>query len=188
MRTPHEHRSLARRSGAGLSAVAAGLLLLAACGSGGGTSSAGGSPTSSSAATTVTVSNAGGMSVLATSSGRTLYSSAQEKGKVLCTSGACNAIWTPLTVSAGQQPTGPGGVASDLTTMKRPDGTRQVSFNGQPLYTFSFDHAAGQANGNGQNDRFDGTSFTWHVVTTSASPSSPQTSSGSSSQGRSYGY
>lgn len=186
MRTPHEQRSLARRSGAGLSAVAAGLLLLAACGSGGGTSSAG-SPAPSSA-TTVTVSHAGGMSVLATSSGRTLYSSAQEKGKVLCTSGACNAVWAPLTVTAGQHPTAPGGVAGDLGTMKRPDGTQQVSFDGRPLYTFSFDHAAGQDNGNGQNDRFDGTTFTWHAVTTSASPSAPQSSSGSSSQGRSYGY
>jgi len=180
MRTPDKHRSLALRSGGALSAVAAGLLLLAACGSGGGTSSAS-SPRPSSAATTVTIGHAGGMSVLATSSGRTLYSSDQENGKVLCTSGACNAIWSPLTVAAHQKPTATGGVAAELTTMKLADGADQVAFEGHPLYTFSLDHGAGEVNGNGESDSFDGTDFTWHAATPSghvnAAPSSPSSSS-----------
>ena len=181
-------RSQAIRSGGALSAVAAGLLVLAACGSGGGTAAAT-SPASSSG-TTVTVRDAGGMHVLTTSSGRTLYASDQEKGTVLCMSGACNAIWAPLTVSAGQQPTASGGVAHDLSTVKRSDGTRQVAFEGSPLYTFSFDHSAGQVNGNGQTDSFDGTDFTWHTATTSmGSGSAPASGSSSgSSNGNEYGY
>ena len=187
MRTPTTRRSLAIRSGGALSAVAAGLLALAACGSGGGTASAT-SPASSSG-TTVTVRDAGGMHVLATSSGRTLYSSDQEKGTVLCMSGACNAIWMPLTVSAGQTPTASGGVAHDLTTVKRTDGTRQVAFDGRPLYTFSFDHGAGQVNGDGQTDSFDGTDFTWHAATLTASGSAPASGSSSgASHGNGYGY
>jgi len=136
----------------------------------------------------VTVSHAGGMNVLATSSGRTLYASTQEKGMVLCTSGACNAVWKPLTVSAGHQPTGPSGVAKGLATMQRPDGTQQVTFDGRPLYTFSFDHGTGQDNGNGQQDRFGATTFTWHAVTAAGSaPTQSQPGSGSSS-GSGYGY
>src|SRR3954470_6928524 len=106
MKAMNHRRSLAVRTGAAVPALTAGLLLLAACGAGGGTSSAG-SPATPSSGTTVTVSHAGGMNVLATSAGRTLYASAQEKGMALCTSGACNAVWRPLTVPAGHQPTAP---------------------------------------------------------------------------------
>ena len=113
MTTLDKRRSLALRSGGALSAVAAGLLLLAACGSSGGTPTSGTSPAASTA-TTVAVHDAGGMHVLTTSSGHTLYSSNQEHGKVLCTSGACNAVWAPLTVAGGQQPTASGGLAHDL--------------------------------------------------------------------------
>jgi predicted lipoprotein with Yx(FWY)xxD motif len=188
MRTPTTRRTRAIRSGGALSAIAAGLLVLAACGSGGGTASAT-SPASSSG-TTVTVRDAGGMSMLATSTGRTLYSSDQEQGKVLCQSGDCTAVWAPLTVSAGQAPTASAGLTHDLTTVKRSDGTRQVAFDGRPLYTFSFDHSIGQVNGDGQTDSFDGTDFTWHAaVAPTGATSSPSSSpsSGSSSGGR-YGY
>jgi predicted lipoprotein with Yx(FWY)xxD motif len=110
----------------------------------------------------------------------------------LCNSGACQAIWTPLTVSAGQTPTAPGKVASHLTTVKDANGSEQVAFNGRPLYTFSFDHSAGQANGNGQQDAFDGTKFTWHAATpagaaTTGGSGTSGYSSGSSS-GNGYGY
>ena len=82
-------------------------------------------------------------------------------------------------------PTSSGGVAGTSTTLKRPDGSRQVSFDGRPLYTFSFDHSAGQVNGDGQNDSFDGTDFTWQAVTATRSGS---TSASGSSSGSSHGY
>ena len=180
MRTPTSRRALALRSGAALSAAAAGLLVLAGCGAADNTAAASGSGASG---TTVTVRQAGDMNVLATSSGQTLYASDQEKGKVLCKSSACMAVWKPLTVSAGQKPTSCGGVAVHLSTVKRQDGSRQVSFDGQPLYTFSFDHSAGQVNGDGQNDSFDGTDFTWHAAT----PTGTAPTSGSS-KGSGYSY
>jgi predicted lipoprotein with Yx(FWY)xxD motif len=181
MRTHTSRGSRAIRAGAALSAAAAGLLVLASCGSG-----AGGTPAASdqsSSATTVTVRDAGGMNVLATSSGQTLYTSDQEDGKVLCTSPACEAVWTPLTVSAGQQPSSSGGVASHLSTLKRQDGSTQVAFDDRPLYTFSFDHSAGQVNGNGQSDSFDGTDFTWHAATPMGTASTSD-----SSQDSPYNY
>jgi predicted lipoprotein with Yx(FWY)xxD motif len=187
MRTHTPRRSRAIRVGGALSVVTAGLLMLAACGSGGGTAAV--ASTASSSGTTVTVRDSGGMHVLATSSGRTLYVSDQEKGKALCTSGACNAIWAPLTVTGGQKPTASGGVADDLTTMKLADGTRQVAFDGHPLYTFSFDHGSGQVNGDGQTDSFDGTDFTWHAATPTGSDSTPKSGSSSgTSDGYGYGY
>lgn len=181
MRIPTSRHSQTLRSRAALSAAsAAGLLVLAGCGAADNTATASGSGASG---TTVTVRQAGGMDVLATSSGQTLYTSDQEKDKVLCRSGACMAVWKPLTVSADQKPTSSGGVAVDLSTVKRPDGSRQVSFDGQPLYTFSFDHGAGQVNGDGLNDSFDGIDFTWHAAT----PTGTAPTSGSS-QGSGYSY
>jgi predicted lipoprotein with Yx(FWY)xxD motif len=187
MSTHTTRRSRVIRSAGALSVAAAGLLMLAACGSGGSTAAA--SSPASSSGTTVTVRDSGGMHVLATSSGRTLYVSDQEKGKALCTSGACNAIWAPLTVTGGQKPTASGAVTDELSTMRLADGTKQVAFDGQPLYTFSFDHGSGQVNGDGQSDSFDGTDFTWHAATPTGSDSTPMSGSSSgSSDGSGYGY
>ena len=181
MRTLTSRHLQALRCGAALSAAAAaGLLVLAGCGAADNTSAASGSGPSG---TTVTVRQAGDMNVLATSSGQTLYTSDQEQGKVLCKSSACLAVWKPLTVSADHKPTSSGGVAVHLSTVKRQDGSRQVSFDGQPLYTFSFDHGAGQVNGDGLNDSFDGMDFTWHAAT----PTGEAPTSGSS-QGSGYSY
>jgi predicted lipoprotein with Yx(FWY)xxD motif len=94
--------------------------------------------------------------VLAANNGLTLYSLSVEKhGKFICT-GSCLAIWHPLVVSAGVKPTGP--VA--LGTVKRPDGKRQVSFEGRPLYTFDSDSKRGDTKGEGIKDV-----GTWHAAT-----------------------
>jgi predicted lipoprotein with Yx(FWY)xxD motif len=150
-------------------------LLLAGCSSGNGTAATGGGDT-------IQLRTVGSMSdVLTDSAGRTLYVSDQEGGgKALCSTSDCAAIWVPLTVSG--QPTGPSSVSGELGTIRRADGAMQVSLNGKPLYTFSFDHAAGQATGDGKQDAFGGTSFTWHVATTSgASGGTPsQTPAGGS--------
>src|SRR4051812_32893153 len=144
--------ALTRRATA--TGIAVGLLVLAGCGSSDSSSSATGA-SDGTAGTTVTARDAGGMSALAPSSGRTLYSSDQEAHKVLCKSQACQAIWVPLTVSPGSKPTAPGTVAGQLTTIRRPDGAAQVAFDGRPLYTFSFDNSSGEVNGNGKSDTFD---------------------------------
>jgi predicted lipoprotein with Yx(FWY)xxD motif len=161
-----------------LAAVGLSTVLIAA----GCASSAGGSSPASNPAggggQTVAVQTVSGTQVLVDSSGRSLYFSEQEKAahKVLCNSSACQAIWTPLTVSAGQQPSGPASVAAKLGTMSRSGGVRQVTFNGAPLYTFEFDHSSGQLNGNGQKDSFDGTNFTWEAAAVSGTPAAPASS------------
>jgi predicted lipoprotein with Yx(FWY)xxD motif len=107
-----------------------------------------------------------GKSVLASLKGRTLYSLSVEKhGKFICT-GACTSTWHPLLVPAGTKPKGP----VTLGTVERPEGKTQVTFKGRPLYTFSGDSKAGQANGEGFMDV-----GTWHAAivpgSTTAEPS-----------------
>ncbi|HET8589924.1 MAG TPA: hypothetical protein VFM01_09855 [Nakamurella sp.] len=175
-------------------AALSGALILAGCGAttSAPPAAAPGSAASSGAAASsgdiVTVRDASGHSgVLATADGRTLYFSDQEDGMVLCKSSACLAIWTPLTVDSGKAPTGTGKLAGKLSTMKRPDGSMQVAFDDKPLYTFSFDHGAGEVGGDGQQDSFDGTDFTWRVATVAGSAAPASTAMPSTPAQSGYG-
>ncbi len=98
---------------------------------------------------------ANGSTVLTANNGHTLYTLSVEKhGNFIC-KGSCLKTWFPLVVAAGVKPTGP----VPLGTVKRPDGRRQVSFGGRPLYTFNGDSRKGQANGEGFKDV-----GTWHAA------------------------
>jgi predicted lipoprotein with Yx(FWY)xxD motif len=141
----------------GLAAAA----VLAACGGGGGTSSSGGS-----AAHQVSTRNQPGIgTVLVDPSGKTLYFADQEaSGTIRCT-GACVGFWFP--VKAGTTaPTADVQLPGKLGTVKRPDGTTQVSYDGKPLYQFKLDTAAGEAKGDSFSDDFGGMHFTWHAART----------------------
>jgi predicted lipoprotein with Yx(FWY)xxD motif len=136
--------------------------------------------------------------ILVDGRGMTLYHlTAEQNGKFICTSTACLQVWHPLTVQAGATPSGSVG---SLATIKRPDGSVQVTYKGQPLYTFAQDQVAGQTNGQGIKDV-----GTWMAVsagagatkaasstTSGASSSSSSSSESSSSEGPSkgggYGY
>lgn len=169
------------RSGLAVAAFGA-LALVTACSSSGGSAQTSGM--------TVSVRGVSSGQVLVNADGHTLYSSEQEKAahKVLCASSNCEAIWQPLTVSKGQQPSGPSGIAAELGTVRRPDGSIQVTFKGGPLYTFTFDHAAGDVNGN-TSDSFGSTHFTWHAAAVNGAATAP-TGGGSTSGsgGGGYGY
>lgn len=172
-----------------LPAVAMSVVALAGCGSSGsdGDTQADGPADSGSSGTTVTVNDALGQSgALATADGLTLYVSDQEDGEVLCKSNDCTAIWLPLTVGAGQVPTGPAQLTDKLDTIKRPDGKEQVTFDGKPLYTFSFDHKAGEIGGDGEGDSSDGTDFTWRVATPDDSAVAPAPTDDGDSGGYNY--
>lgn len=96
-----------------------------------------------------------GHTVLTANNGHTLYTlSAEKHGTFIC-KGSCLKDWFPLVVAAGVKPKGP--VA--LGTIKRPDGRRQVTFKGLPLYTFDGDARKGDANGEGFRDV-----GTWHAA------------------------
>jgi predicted lipoprotein with Yx(FWY)xxD motif len=167
-----------------LSMVIPATLALAACG-GGGTSgrasSAAGSPTSTATVSVRQLSGVG--SVLVDHTGKALYSSNLEAGGTIVCDAACNAFWAPLTVSAGK-PTAPAD-AGKLGVITRPDGTRQVTDNGKPLYTFAED-SPGRATGNGFHDQFNGHHFTWNIVQADGNPAS-RASGGSPSGGGTSG-
>jgi predicted lipoprotein with Yx(FWY)xxD motif len=168
--------------------IVATAVLISACGSSSnsstGSQAAAASNSSSSAAVVKTASNAMlGGSVLTTAQGMTLYSLSGEKtGKFICTSATCVGTWHPLVAPSGSTPTGAGVT---LATVKRPDGTEQVTYKGAPLYTFVKDTSPGQANGQGVKDV-----GTWSAVMASSTASAApvQSSSSSSGGGGGYGY
>jgi predicted lipoprotein with Yx(FWY)xxD motif len=85
--------------------------------------------------------------ILVDSRGRTLYLfTADRHGRSTCYSG-CARLWPPATVS-GHPLAGPG-LTARLTTMRRRDRTRQLVYNGHPLYTLVADTRPGQTNGQG---------------------------------------
>jgi predicted lipoprotein with Yx(FWY)xxD motif len=179
-----------------LPAIAASLLI-AACGSSSSsnkTSSAAGkqaAPTAASGSGTVvkTASNSSLGTILVNGQGMTLYHlSGEQNGKFICTSSACVGVWHPLTVTSGSTPNGEVG---SLGTVKRPDGTMQVTYKGTPLYTFAQDQQAGETNGQGIKDV-----GTWSAVTASPATGSSSTTSAPASStstpapssGGGYGY
>ena len=104
--------------------------------------------------------------ILINRSGHTLYNlSAERKGRFICTDDTCLSFWHPLVVAKGTRPTG----KVTLGTIRRPDGRMQVTFKGAPLYTFSKDTRAGQANGEGFKDV-----GVWHATTVGAAAAAPK--------------
>jgi predicted lipoprotein with Yx(FWY)xxD motif len=103
--------------------------------------------------------------VLVDSDGAALYTADQEAdGRVLCTR-SCADIWIPLTLPAGAEPSGPAEVSDELGVVERPDGERQLTLGGQPLYRFADDPMAGEVTGDGLSDTFEGRLFSWQVAT-----------------------
>src|SRR5689334_24047324 len=98
---------------------------------------AGAAPKASGKGATVDVRKTKLGTVLVTAQGRTLYDFVKDKkGKSAC-SGACAKFWPPL-MTNGKPKAGKGVQAKLLGTPKRSNGT-QVTYNGQPLYTFITD-------------------------------------------------
>lgn len=124
--------------------------------------------------------------VLVNSQGFTLYSlSSEGAGKITCTA-ACLKFWPPLlvgaTASANAVSLGPG-IAGTIGFVKLSSTTKQVTFDGYPLYTFVKDTKPGQVSGEGIV-KFGGTWGMLHVsnlimpTKTAASKSSYGTTSG----------
>jgi predicted lipoprotein with Yx(FWY)xxD motif len=126
---------------------------------------------------------------LTSSNGRALYLwVADSNGKSSC-SGACAQAWPPLTTKAA--PIGSAGVQSAmLATITRSDGTKQVAYDGHPLYFFAGDTGAGTTTGQGNN----GFGAKWwlvaasgHAITTGGASGGSAAGSSSSSSGGSWG-
>jgi predicted lipoprotein with Yx(FWY)xxD motif len=163
--------------------AAAAAAVLAGCASGGNGSSSAASGSAgggqqSGAATTIASRQVSGVgTVLTDQSGKTLYTPEQEaNGTIKCT-GSCLSFWFPVTVASGVTPHAGSGLTGKLASIQRPDGTSQVTYNGEPLYTFKLDSGPGQTHGNDFTDSFGGQSFVWHAATASGTAPAPAPSS-----------
>lgn len=72
----------------------------------------------------------------------------------------CLEVWPPMLVSEAQ-PGVAAGLRSELvSSITRPDGTRQVTYANQPLYRYSGDSGVGRTTGHGVEDQWG----KWHLV------------------------
>jgi predicted lipoprotein with Yx(FWY)xxD motif len=170
--------SIKKTATAALAILVAGLAL-AACGGGNGNSGSSGNTSSMSAGSgLVSVRTVDKTHVLANRQGRTLYSANIEKGgRIHCTSG-CLSFWDPVHASPSQAKTAAANLKLDLGVVKRPDGVDQLTFDGQPLYSFT-QEGPDQLKGNGFVDDFGGTHFEWTAATTGSAQASSGSGSGS---------
>lgn len=129
---------------------------LAGCGGSSGTSTsappseASSSPAASTAAGAEmkTASSSAGQ-IVVDSKGMSLYfftKDVKDSGTSACT-GACLQAW-PVFTTTSDAP-GVDGVAGTVGTIATPDGKKQVTLNGMPLYYYAKDKAAGDVTGQG---------------------------------------
>jgi predicted lipoprotein with Yx(FWY)xxD motif len=77
-----------------------------------------------------------------------VYAFTGDTGSASTCTGFCSRVWAPvLTNTAPQAMAGSGASQASLGTLRRADGTLQVTYNGHPLYTFTPDFSGtdGQA-------------------------------------------
>jgi predicted lipoprotein with Yx(FWY)xxD motif len=123
--------------------TAAALVLLGVALAGAGTPA----PAAAGAGNVLKTTTIGGTRVLTNAKGFTLYSFAPDTPTTSKCYGTCAAYWPPATGTAAAGATLPGKTG----TIKRTDGSLQLTYNGHPLYTYIGDTAPGQANGNNLN-------------------------------------
>ena len=153
-----------------VTAIVTGAFVLAACGASDGSSNS--SSPAALAASPVTLSTApspGLGNILVDSSGRALYTPDEEAGGIVVCIDTCSAVWVPL-APATAAPIAAAGAPAPAVIV-RPDGAKQVTVGGRPLYTFAHE-IPGQVTAQGLADIFGSQHLTWHVVQADGTPSS----------------
>ena len=131
-------------------------------------SSAPASPSSSGAPSDTPSASAAEMKVASSSAGQivvdnqgmSLYfftKDVKDSGKSACVD-ACLAAW-PVFTTTSDTPSA-DGVTGTVGTIDTPDGKKQVTLNGMPLYYYAQDKAPGDVNGQGVNN-------VWYLVSPS---------------------
>jgi predicted lipoprotein with Yx(FWY)xxD motif len=180
MRNSLIHRIPKRaRLAAGVGGAVGAALLVAACSSGSSSAQAASSPAASSPAasaaggsasasasggTVITTATSSGNTFLTDGSGRAVYLWAKDGKNMSACTGACAGAWPPVTATGTVTASG-SATSSELGTITRSDGTKQVTYDGHPLYYFSGDSGAGTATGQGN----DGFGAKWWLVAPSGS-------------------
>jgi predicted lipoprotein with Yx(FWY)xxD motif len=81
--------------------------------------------------------------ILTDGAGRTLYLFTRDRGPRSRCYGACATAWPPL-IAHGPLVAGRGARRGLLSTTRRRDGSRQVTYRGHPLYYYVGERRAGQ--------------------------------------------
>ena len=170
-------KNIKRRVGL-VALLAVPILVAAGCG-GGSASSPPASTAGASAVGAITAASSSLGKILVGGNGMTLYMFARDQGDKSMCSGACAKYWPPYT---GTPKAGNGLQASLLGSTVRADGTKQVTYDGHPLYTYSGDSAPGATGGQGLNTF----GALWWVVAPDGKV--VMTSAQQGSSGGSYGY
>jgi predicted lipoprotein with Yx(FWY)xxD motif len=120
--------------------------------------------------------------VLVGSTGKTVYRFTMDKsGKSNC-SGGCASLWPPVLIAKGTKPVaGEGVTQSKLGTIKRSNGSVQVTYAGFPLYFYKGDTKVGQANGQGVESVWYAVASSGALVKTKVSSTASSSSTGSAS-------
>ena len=81
--------------------------------------------------------------------GMTLYyftNDTQNAGNSVC-NGDCATAWPPYVIEGDDEATPGDGVDGEIKMITRDDGSRQVAYNGWPLYYYAPDNAPGDTTG-----------------------------------------
>jgi predicted lipoprotein with Yx(FWY)xxD motif len=129
-----------------LAVVVTGVVVLVVAVSGGSASKAKSVPVPGGTAVNVKHSSLG--NTLVDANGRTVYLFQADKPNASRLSHAGFAVWPAFTSAGKPQATG-GAAAAHIGTIAGPNGSRQVTYYGHPLYYFAGDKNSGEANGQG---------------------------------------
>jgi len=98
--------------------------------------------------------------LLATGGGNTLYDFVPDTPtQSACLNDGCVFQWPPL-IKSGPIRLGRGLDPSLVGTLRRPDGSTQISYGGHPLYTYNLDVTPGMVTGQG----IDQNGGLWYVI------------------------
>jgi predicted lipoprotein with Yx(FWY)xxD motif len=162
-----------RTSVVAFAATASAALALGACGNGGVTQLS--APPTTDASLTLTIQHTLHGNILATGSGDTLYDFVPDTPThSACLNDGCVFQWPPL-IKTGPVSVGPGVQRALVGTLRRPDGSTQLSYGGHPLYTYNLDVQPGLVTG----QAIDQNGGLWYVL----SPSGAQITTPFSVQG-----
>ncbi len=140
-------------------ALAASAFALSACNSGPVTQLT--SPPTTDTTLTLTIQHTPDGEILATGGGATLYDFVPDTPThSACLNDGCVFQWPPL-IKDGPISLGPGVDPSLVGTLKRPDGSTQISYGNHPLYTYNLDVSPGMVTG----QAIDQDGGPWYVLT-----------------------
>lgn len=96
-------------------------------------------------------------SIITDDSSMSLYTFDNDEALGSNCNGQCAVTWPPLIVSGSGPSSVPENLRSDISIIRRDDGTNQAAYKGMPLYYYSGDSKPGDENG-------DGIGGVWHIA------------------------